>query len=89
MHILRRWETTTTRWLRDTHIIDEQRRDDRSEDGAREGGQRLKQLLLMEASLGRLLDLGDLAEEERDSLTRMNRLIQEQSTRKLNQVHLE
>jgi len=64
----------------DTRTIDEQSKGDLSEDGACEGGQRLKQLLLMEASLKRLLDQGDLVEEERESLTRMNRLIHEQWT---------
>ena len=53
-------------------------RSDTSEDEICEGGERLKQLLSMEANLKTLLDQGDLVQEERESLARMHRLIQEQ-----------
>ena len=70
-------ETVTCRQI--VTIDDEQNRGDTSEDVECEGGQRLKQLLLMEASPRRLLGPGKLVQEERDSLARLNRLIQEQS----------
>ena len=60
----------------DTRIVGEQSRDVVE----CEGGQRLKQLLLMEASLRKLLGEGELVQEERDSLARLNRMIQEQHT---------
>ena len=61
-----------------SQVVYENRSSDTSEDEICEGGQRLKQLLSMEANLRRLLDQGDLVQEERESLARMHRLIQEQ-----------
>ena len=41
------------------------------------GGERLKQLLMMEVNLRQLLGQGDLAPEERQALSRLRRLVQE------------
>ena len=60
------------------HIYERSRSDTSEDEVVCEGEQRLKQLLSMEASLRRLLDQGDLVQEETESLARMNRLIQEQ-----------
>ena len=48
----------------DPHIY-ERRRSDTSEDDACKGGQRLKQLLSIEENMRKLLDQGDLVQEER------------------------
>ena len=59
------------------HTNHEESRGGNCEDDANEGGQRLIQLLSMEANLRRLLDQGDLEPEEREALDRLNMLIQD------------
>ena len=63
--------------LSDPHTYHEESRGGNCEDDANEGGQRLRQLLSMEANLRRLLDQGDLEPEEREALDRLNMLIQD------------
>ena len=62
----------------DPHTADEKSRSDTPKDNSCKGGQRLKQLLLMEANLRRLLEQGDLVQEESESLARLKKLIKEQ-----------